>query len=83
MLFGRGQRPGKVIPEPLRDGSHPPRLQQLSLPVESAAGTGTPLASLEVSREVIHMFAVSAILIGIVGIVFVRRRSSRKKQQTA
>jgi hypothetical protein len=29
------------------------------------------------------MFAVSAILIGIVGIVFVRRRSSRKKQQTA
>ena len=45
---------------------------------------GTPLASsLEVSWEVIHMFAVSAILVGIVGIVFVRRRSARKKQQTA
>jgi hypothetical protein len=29
------------------------------------------------------MFALSAILIGLVGIFFVRRRSSRKKQQTA
>jgi hypothetical protein len=29
------------------------------------------------------MFAVLAILIGIVGIFFVRRRSQRKKQQTA
>ena len=28
------------------------------------------------------MFAISAILIGVVGIVFVRRRSQRKKQQT-
>jgi hypothetical protein len=27
------------------------------------------------------MFAVTAILIGIVGVFFVRRRSSRKKQQ--
>jgi hypothetical protein len=29
------------------------------------------------------MFALSAILIGLVGIFFVRRRSQRKKQQTA
>lgn len=29
------------------------------------------------------MFALSAILIGVIGIFFVRRRSSRKKQQTA
>lgn len=28
------------------------------------------------------MFAISAILIGVVGILFVRRRSQRKKQQT-
>jgi hypothetical protein len=29
------------------------------------------------------MFAISAILIGVIGIFYVRRRSSRKKQQTA
>jgi hypothetical protein len=29
------------------------------------------------------MFAISAILIGVVGILYVRRRSARKKQQTA
>jgi hypothetical protein len=29
------------------------------------------------------MFALSAILIGVLGIFFVRRRSSRKKQQAA
>jgi hypothetical protein len=29
------------------------------------------------------MFAISAILIGVLGIFFVRRRSARKKQQTA
>jgi hypothetical protein len=28
------------------------------------------------------MFALSAILIGVVGVIYVRRRSSRKKQQT-
>lgn len=28
------------------------------------------------------MFAIAAILIGIVGILYVRRRSTRKKQQT-
>jgi hypothetical protein len=27
------------------------------------------------------MFALSAILIGVIGVVYVRRRSSRKKQQ--
>jgi hypothetical protein len=27
------------------------------------------------------MFAITAILIGVVGVFFVRRRSSRKKQQ--
>ena len=29
------------------------------------------------------MFAMAAILVGVVGIFYVRRRSSRKKQQTA
>jgi hypothetical protein len=29
------------------------------------------------------MFAISAILVGVVGIFYVRRRSQRKKQQTA
>jgi hypothetical protein len=29
------------------------------------------------------MFAVSAILIGVLGIFYVRRRSARKKSQTA
>jgi hypothetical protein len=29
------------------------------------------------------MFALSAILIGVIGIFFVRRRSSRKKQHAA
>ena len=29
------------------------------------------------------MFALSAILIGVVGIFWVRKRSARKKQQTA
>jgi hypothetical protein len=27
------------------------------------------------------MFAISAILIGVVGVIYIRRRSSRKKQQ--
>jgi hypothetical protein len=45
---------------------------------------GTPLAFLATSLGGhFHMFALSAILIGLVGIFFVRRRSSRKKQQTA
>jgi hypothetical protein len=29
------------------------------------------------------MFALSAVLIGVIGIFWVRKRSSRKKQQTA
>jgi hypothetical protein len=29
------------------------------------------------------MFAVAAVLVGVVGIFYVRRRSARKKQQTA
>jgi hypothetical protein len=28
------------------------------------------------------MFALSAILIGVIGVIYVRRRSARKKQQT-
>jgi hypothetical protein len=28
------------------------------------------------------MFAVAAVLVGVVGIIYVRRRSSRKKTQT-
>jgi hypothetical protein len=28
------------------------------------------------------MFAVAAVLIGVVGVIYVRRRSSRKKTQT-
>jgi hypothetical protein len=42
---------------------------------------GTPLA-LSVRTEEVCMFALSAILIGVVGVIYVRRRSSRKKQQT-
>lgn len=44
--------------------------------------SGTALALGRPTREVIYMFAVAAILIGIVGILYVRRRSTRKKQQT-
>jgi prolipoprotein diacylglyceryltransferase len=29
------------------------------------------------------MFSIAAILVGVIGIVYVRRRSQRKKQQTA
>jgi hypothetical protein len=47
-----------------------------------AVGSGTPLAFCQPTREVIYMFAVAAILIGIVGILYVRRRNTRKKQQT-
>jgi hypothetical protein len=34
------------------------------------------------ATEEVCMFALSAILIGVVGVIYVRRRSSRKKQQT-
>jgi hypothetical protein len=37
------------------------------------------LASLGPTEEV-FMFAVAAVLVGVVGIFFVRRRSARKKQ---
>ena len=40
---------------------------------------GTALA-LSVCTEEVCMFALSAILIGVVGVIYVRRRSSRKKQ---
>ena len=42
-------------------------------------GSGTVLASLTRLRRSL-MFAIAAVLIGVVGIVYVRRRSSRKKQ---
>ena len=49
-----------------------------------ASRRGTRLAFLGTSRGgQFHMFAIAAILIGIVGIFYVRRRSQRKKQQTA
>jgi hypothetical protein len=38
--------------------------------------------ALSVGTEEVCMFAISAILIGVVGVIYVRRRSSRKKQQT-
>jgi hypothetical protein len=41
---------------------------------------GTVLA-LSARTEEVCMFAISAILIGVVGVIYVRRRSSRKKQQ--
>jgi hypothetical protein len=41
---------------------------------------GTALALFEPTEEVC-MFALSAILIGVVGVIYVRRRSARKKQQ--
>jgi hypothetical protein len=43
------------------------------------AWTGTPLASLGLFGGT-HMFAISAILVGVLGIFYVRRRSARKKQ---
>ncbi len=39
---------------------------------------GTPLASPD-ALEVTTMFAMSAVLIGVLGIFYVRRRSARKK----
>jgi hypothetical protein len=42
---------------------------------------GTLLASLAGTEEV-SMFALSAILIGVIGVFYVRRRSARKKQGT-
>jgi hypothetical protein len=42
---------------------------------------GTVLA-LSARTEEVCMFAISAILIGVVGVIYIRRRSSRKKQQT-
>jgi hypothetical protein len=46
-----------------------------------ATETGTLIASLYETEEV-PMFALSAILIGVIGVFYVRRRSARKKQQT-
>jgi len=37
--------------------------------------------ALSARTEEVCMFAISAILIGVVGVIYVRRRSSRKKQQ--
>jgi hypothetical protein len=45
---------------------------------ESRHGHGTLLAS-SVRLEGHYMFAMSAVLIGILGIFYVRRRSARKK----
>ena len=42
------------------------------------SGCGTALASLSPTEEV-YMFALAAVLIGVVGVIYVRRRSSRKK----
>jgi hypothetical protein len=42
--------------------------------------SGTLLASLGGTEEV-SMFALSAILVGVIGVFYVRRRSARKKQQ--
>ena len=68
-------------------GSNRDNLTTVSkLQVGNAANTanswvGTALA-LSVRTEEVCMFALSAILIGVVGVIYVRRRSSRKKQQT-
>ena len=65
-------------------GSNRDNLTTVSkLQVGNAANSwvGTALA-LSVRTEEVCMFAISAILIGVVGVIYVRRRSSRKKQQT-
>jgi len=38
---------------------------------------------LDPNLEEVSMFALSAILIGVIGVFYVRRRSARKKQGTA
>jgi hypothetical protein len=56
-------------------------LDQLASRLGLATETGTLIASLYETEEV-PMFALSAILIGVIGVFYVRRRSARKKQQT-
>lgn len=46
---------------------------------QETRGIGTVLALLDATEEVC-MFALSAILVGVIGVIYVRRRSSRKKQ---
>jgi hypothetical protein len=55
-------------------------VNNLRVYVGANSRVGTVLALSE-STEEVCMFAISAILIGVVGVIYVRRRSSRKKQQ--
>lgn len=76
----RHSKPMSGLPPRQLANSH--RHNGLRAPFATRCGSGTPLAFCKPTREVIYMFAVAAILIGIVGILYVRRRSTRKKQQT-
>jgi LPXTG-motif cell wall-anchored protein len=46
-------------------------------------GSGIGLAPLPSSGRTMSMFAIAAILIGVIGIFYVRRRSARKKTAPA
>ena len=47
--------------------------------VDLEGAPGTPIAPAESFGRSPRMFAISAVLIGIIGIFYVRRRSARKK----
>jgi len=67
------------FPTPNRDKL--PTLSNLRDTLGWNGRVGTVLA-LSARTEEVCMFAISAILIGVVGVIYIRRRSSRKKQQT-
>jgi len=46
-------------------------------------GSGIGFAPLPGSGRIMSMFAIAAILIGVIGIFYVRRRSARKKTAPA
>ena len=55
-------------------------VRRLATAIARGRDPGTALALFEPTEEVC-MFALSAILIGVIGVFYVRRRSARKKQQ--
>lgn len=65
----RARNPGKLT-----------ALRNLRACLGANGRVGTVLA-LTACTEEVCMFAISAILIGVVGVIYIRRRSSRKKQQ--
>lgn len=57
-----------------------PLYQQLTADTRLSVAIPAPPLPRQVLWRVTTMFAVSAILIGVLGIFYVRRRSARKKQ---